>query len=166
MSNSPEGEVIKKPEKLTYEEIISDLYSVPINKSDVLFERVNEPKSNSQDDELYKRIEKFILFKSNLEQEVEYEDQKNTITGNFEKEFDEIEEKLNKLQNFIDISEKFLSISNKQTWMLDFYYFFISCKFFPRLTFLVNLKKSNMTTSVVRVKEVCRKIIAVGRNYA
>lgn len=115
MSNSPEEEVIKKPDKLTYEEIISDLYSVPINKSDVLFERVKEPKSNGQDDELYKRIENFILFKSNLEQEVEYEDQKKTLTGNFEKEFDDIEEKLNKLQNFIDISEKFLSISNKQT---------------------------------------------------
>ncbi len=123
MSNSPEEEVIKKPDKLTYEEIINDLYSVPINKSDVLFERVNETNSNSQDDELYKQIEKFILFKSNLEKEVEDEDEKNTLTGNFEREFDEIEEKLNKLQDFIDISEKFLSISNKQTWMLDFYFF-------------------------------------------
>jgi len=117
MSNSSETEeVIAKPAKLTYEEIIDDLCSIPINKSDVLFDRMNENKQNTHEDaELYEKIEKYILFKSNLEQEAEHGEEENSLTGKLENEFDKIEEKLSKLQNFIDISEKFLSISNKQT---------------------------------------------------
>ena len=60
-------------------------------------------------------FQKYILFKSNLDQEAEHGEEENSLTVKFENEFDKIEEKLSKLQNFIDISEKFLSISNKQT---------------------------------------------------
>ena len=115
MSNVTETiEHIEKPPKLTYEDVIKDLCSIPINQKDVLFERndLNNEKS-TKDSELFDKIEKYVLLNTELELENENEDS-DLSTKKLEKNFEKIEEKLQKLQNFIDISEKFLAISNKQ----------------------------------------------------
>ena len=113
MSTSTE-KTLTKPVKLAYEDILNDLCSIPLNQKDVLFEKdnqMNELKSN--DNELYEKIEKYVLFNSNLDLEGQNIDSDLSI-GKLDKEFEKVEHRLQNLQNFIDISEKFLSLSNKQ----------------------------------------------------
>ena len=115
MNYSVEGDqAIVKPAKLTYEEIIKDLCSIPINQKDVLFDKSNTNDTKlAGDGKFYEKIEKYVLINSNLELESENIDSDLSVQR-LESEFEKIEEKLQKLQCFIEISEKFLSISNRQ----------------------------------------------------
>ena len=114
MSNSTGSDKsVTKPAKLTYEDILSDLSSIPLNQKDVLFVKSDDSNTSANDD-LYEQVEKYTLFSSNLDREDQQIDSDLSI-GKLDAEFDKIEERLQNLQNFIDISEKFLAISNKQT---------------------------------------------------
>lgn len=115
MSSDSNENADEKPCKLTYDKMIEDLSCIPINENDVLFRTFgNEDSQNdatSQSD-LYERLEKFILFKSNLE--LENENLKSDFSlGNLNVEFESFEARLASLQHFIDISKKFFSINKK-----------------------------------------------------
>lgn len=107
------------PARLTYEKINEDLRSIPINETDVLFGEFAEA-SDSEDeiqagtgpDKVYERLEKFILFKSNLELENQQLKSDFSLNG-LSSEFELLESRVGSLQHFIDISKKFFSISNK-----------------------------------------------------
>lgn len=106
---------VEKPTKLTYEKMIEDLSCIPINENDVLFSAFgnenNSSESTAQND-LYERLEKFILFKSNLQ--LENDNLKSDFSlGDLNTEFESFENRLQALQHFIDISKKFFSINKK-----------------------------------------------------
>lgn len=107
------------PVRLTYEKINEDLTSIPINETDVLFEEFAEASESEDEieagaglDKVYERLEKFILFKSNLELENQQLKSDLSLNG-LSPEFEVLESRVRSLQHFIDISKKFFSISNK-----------------------------------------------------
>lgn len=104
---------LSKPEKPTCEEIEADLSLIEINERDVLFERQSSSTNeiNNSNKELeYKRLEKYILFKLNLESDNQKEDSNLSIES-VSKDLDFIDKHIHSLKNFIDISKKFLSIN-------------------------------------------------------
>ena len=110
---------LQVPSRLTYEKVSEDLASIPINQSDVLFEEfsgdsseANEVEADSASAQLYNRLEKFILFKTNLELESQ-QIKSDFSLGSLNSEFEALENRLGSLQHFIDISKKFFSISRK-----------------------------------------------------
>ncbi len=90
---------------LTYDDMLNDLNSIQLNKSDVLFEvfadnvKTSTREDDLQLDELNSKLEKYTLFKSNL----------NDLSSlsNLNDEFDSLDKRLNSLQHFIDVSKKF-----------------------------------------------------------
>ena len=110
---------LQVPSRLTYDKVSEDLTSIPINQSDVLFEEfsgdsseANEVEADSASAQLYNRLEKFILFKTNLELESQ-QIKSDFSLGSLNSEFEALENRLGSLQHFIDISKKFFSISRK-----------------------------------------------------
>lgn len=110
---------ISQAPKLTYEQIIEDLTSIPINEDDVIFSSKlnsilgkNESTNELTDEEIfYKRLENYVLFKANLESD----DGKNkselsldSVTENLKS----LETSIKSLQHFIEISEKLKSLKN------------------------------------------------------
>jgi len=90
--------------------MIEDLSSIPINELDILFEKFSDENLNEKSgNDLYERLEKFTLFKSNLElenQSLKSDFKLSDLNG----EFEELDKRLGSLQNFIEISKKFFSI--------------------------------------------------------
>ncbi len=113
MTDSTE-KAINKPCKLTYEKIVEDLSSIPINQSDVLFNLYETPSDTKHEkntaDDYYAKLQKLLLFKANLEQENEKIISELSL-DNLNQEIETIDKRLNSLQHFIDISEKFLSMN-------------------------------------------------------
>ena len=110
MTEATETNINKKPSKLTYEQIVEDLSSIPINQSDVLFNLYKTENDKNTTDDYYPKLEKLLLFKANLEQENEKIVSELSL-DNLNQEIETIDKRLNSLQHFIDISEKFLSIN-------------------------------------------------------
>ena len=116
MSSEP-SELPEPPRLLTYTKMVEDLSSIPINETDILFEKFagDSPDADINSttaDQLYERLKKFILFKSNLA--LENQDLKSDFSlNNLGCEFEELENRLGSLQHFIDISKKFFSIDKK-----------------------------------------------------
>lgn len=110
---------ISKPNKLTYEEIVSDLSLIPINEDDVLFEDIDETvlRKNLSSGELSDKLEKLYLFRMNIESNsLNQTDDKSKqndlfVLNNLNEDVRTLESRLNSLQHFIDISKKFLSLN-------------------------------------------------------
>ena len=106
-SAEPPSERNQAP-RLTYAEMIEDLGSIPINETDVLFEKFGD-EAGAASDELSERLEGLILFKANLE--LESEGLKSGFRlADLSDEFEALDKRLGSLQNFIEISKKFFSI--------------------------------------------------------
>jgi hypothetical protein len=98
------------PSKLTFDQLLSDLNKIPLNDSDVLFSLSRDLEQESS--ELIEKLEKLVLFKTNIELE-----NNNQVSSEFSvdclnQNIDTLDKQLNSLQNFVDISKKFLSINN------------------------------------------------------
>ena len=108
---------LNTPSLITYEKMTEDLSNIPINESDVLFETFNdleenESSSSKYENTIYERLEKFILFKSNLE--LENQNLKSDFSiNNLNEKFQSISDRLESIQHFIDVSKKFFSIDKK-----------------------------------------------------
>ena len=110
-THTTKSEQITSPPRLTYEQMIEDLSSIPINENDIVFKEFSENSDFEATitDELYKRFEKFILFKENLE--LMNQNLKSDFSlNNLSEEFESLEKRLGSLQQFIDLSRKFISI--------------------------------------------------------
>jgi hypothetical protein len=105
---------INKPSKLSYQQIVEDLSSIPINQNDVLFNLYDSTSNTKIEkdtaDDYSAKLEKLLLFKANLEQENQKIVSELSL-DNLNQEIETIDNRLNSLQHFIDISEKFLSIN-------------------------------------------------------
>ena len=106
----------KKLESLNYEKMIEDLSSIPINESDALFEAFTTQDRSETDTikthDIYDSLERFIIFKSNME--LENHDLKSDFSlHGLNDEFESLEKRLGALQHFIDVSKKFFSINKK-----------------------------------------------------
>ena len=131
MSNQTDLDEPVKPARLTFKQIVDDLASIPINQSDVLFEASLKPvsleledsSSQSEDDNestaastnidtvhYDEKLEKLLLFLTNLELESEQTNSDFSFSQ-FDQEVDSTEKRLDSLKNFIEVSEKFLSIN-------------------------------------------------------
>lgn len=110
---------LKPPQKPMLEQIVSDLSSVEINENDPLFdgtngEEIKQMSKNDEDSANYDRLEKFVLFKLNLETAENFE--KNNNSSNLSLEYlksdiELLDKHIGSLKNFIDISKKFLTIN-------------------------------------------------------
>lgn len=99
-------DTLVKPAKLTYEQIVSDLSSVPINQADPLFNTTHElPVSDEIE---YDKLEKLIVFKSTLENE---KTESDVSLERSTRDLDFLDKRIDTLQNFVDISKKFMTIS-------------------------------------------------------
>ena len=96
----------KSPNKLTHEQIVSDLSEIPLNQNDVLFGE----ESDQLDDRLYSKLEKLVIFKSNLDLESDKMNSEFSPEA-LNKDLEGLDRHLNSLQHFIEISKKFLSLN-------------------------------------------------------
>ncbi len=97
---------------ISFDKMLDDLNSIPINKNDILFEvfssdiktnTMNSDDNNTTNElnELNIKLEKYVLFKN---------DTKNLDSLNcLNNEFESLEKRLNSLQHFIDVSKKFFN---------------------------------------------------------
>lgn len=110
--NSNPLEDFEQSSKLTYQQMVEDLKSIPLNEDDVIFsskiksllEGIEKTESND-DDLFYKRLENYILFKSNLESNEEKQNSElslDSVTRNIKS----LENSIGSLQDFIKILEK------------------------------------------------------------
>lgn len=101
------------PRKPSREQIESDLASIEINENDTLFcsSLVKELETVQQhlDKEDDKRLEKFVLFKLNLES-AEKSNSELSL-DNVSRDLDELDRHIGSLKNFIEISKKFLQVN-------------------------------------------------------
>ena len=112
------NESVKAPIQLTSDQIVSDLSSIPINDNDVLFnEEINtalletNKKQSLDDNEIFfEKLEKLVLFKSNLTLDNEHLNSELSLDG-LNRNLESLDKHINSLQHFIDISKKFLSIN-------------------------------------------------------
>ena len=126
-----------RPDKPTIDQIESDLASIEINENDALFngpkaaEAIGKKKQiitsrqhlnddNDEDATFYERLEKYILFKLNLEtsSSTSSENNKNTNISSLSldylnKDLDTLDKHIGSLKNFIEISKKFLETNKK-----------------------------------------------------
>jgi hypothetical protein len=93
------------PFNLSYDNIINDLNSIPINETDILFEIFGNDESG---DVMYNDLAKIVKLKMNLEKQSE-EAEATKNENIFSKELVNVENKLKSLQSFVDISKKILS---------------------------------------------------------
>lgn len=100
------------PQKPSIEEIENDLASIEINENDPLFDSSNAKDVPVQDADKqfdYERLEKFVLFKINLESA---EKHNSTLSLDYlNKDLDELDKHIASLKNFIEISKKFLLVN-------------------------------------------------------
>ncbi|CAF0881811.1 unnamed protein product [Brachionus calyciflorus] len=106
---------LKEAPKLTYEQIVSDLASIPLNENDVLFDsKINFALENkdsklSENEQFNKRLENLVIFKTNLEFENDKLGSELSLDS-VNKDLDNLESHINSLQHFIEISRKFHSL--------------------------------------------------------
>lgn len=108
----------RRPDKPTIDQIESDLASIGINENDALFngpsgsEILKSKRSslnpNDEDGTFYERLEKYILFKLNLETAVENKNNSSLSLDYLNKDLDTLDKHIGSLKNFIEISKKFL----------------------------------------------------------
>ena len=103
---------------VSYEDMLKDLNSIPINKSDILFEIFSTKSSQETNDddnvpdvnELNSKLEKYILFKTNQMASESFDKPNDTSSlDRLNDEFDSLEKRLNSLQHFVDVSKKFFN---------------------------------------------------------
>jgi hypothetical protein len=105
---------------VTYEEMLNDLNSIQINKSDVLFEKfstlrnqetsTNEAENEKDLIELNSKLEKYILFKplNQMTNEPFKSDDESSL-NRLSNEIDSLEKRLSSFQHFVDVSKKFFN---------------------------------------------------------
>lgn len=99
---------------ISYESMLTDLNSIPLNATDFLFEVFSSSQHSQKQDnvstelnELNAKLEKYILFKSNSIDTLKSDD--ISSLNNLNNEFESLETRLNSLQHFIDVSKKFFN---------------------------------------------------------
>ena len=104
---------VKLPQKLSLEQIISDLSSIALNQHDVLFEkqsgdeeREREREDEDEDAVLYGKLEKLVLLRA-VDQGSSA--QKYVEAREINQELESLEKRVESLQHFINLSRKFLS---------------------------------------------------------
>ena len=103
---------------VSYEDMLNDLNSIPINKNDVLFEKflpsheetaLNETENDKDVADLNSKLEKYIIFKSNQIADRTLNSDDVSSINRLNDEFDSLEKRLNSLQHFVDVSKKFFN---------------------------------------------------------
>lgn len=113
---SSQEEKKSSPVKPSIEQIESDLASIEINENDVLFngpkaaEILGKNKKDEADEDgtFYERLEKYVLFKLNLESGDETKTNSSLSLDYLNKDLDTLDKHIGSLKNFIEISKKFL----------------------------------------------------------
>lgn len=104
---------VKLPERLSLDEIISDLSSIALNQQDVLFEDLSgvkeEEEERDEDALLYDKLEKLVLLRA-VDQGNSA--QKFVKAREINQELESLEKRVESLQHFINLSKKFLSSQN------------------------------------------------------
>ena len=104
---------VKLPERLSLDEIISDLSSIALNQQDVLFEDLSgvKEKEEERDEDalLYDKLEKLVLLRA-VDQGNSA--QKYVKAREINQELESLEKRVESLQHFINLSKKFLSSQN------------------------------------------------------
>lgn len=119
------------PAKPTIDQIESDLASIAINENDALFNgpRATENLGTGANDKLaassdtasyenaafYERLEKYVLFKLNLETGDENKNNSSLSLDYLNKDLDTLDKHIGSLKNFIEISKKFLKTNKLES---------------------------------------------------
>lgn len=120
------------PAKPTIDQIESDLASIAINENDALFNgpRATESLGTGSNDKLaaassdsasyenaafYERLEKYVLFKLNLETGDENKNTSSLSLDYLNKDLDTLDKHIGSLKNFIEISKKFLKTNKLES---------------------------------------------------